>query len=82
MHVVSEFQVLSERETLVHGHVTVDFEGHVGDGRSGKRIGRDEFGDNVEPDLNIGDGLNNSARDEENRRHYHRQNHCPPGLQS
>jgi len=53
MHVMSEFQVLSERETLVHGHVTVDLEGHVGDGRTREGIGRDEFGDYVQPDLDV-----------------------------
>ena len=77
---MSEFQVLSEREPLVHGHVTVDLEGHVGDGFTCESIGGDEFGDNVKSDLDVRDGLDNSARDEEDSRHYHSQNHCPPRL--
>jgi hypothetical protein len=55
LHVMTELEIRGERKSLGHGNVTPGLEHHHGDGTSGKCVSDDEFGNDVETDLLVGD---------------------------
>lgn len=62
-HVMAEFQVSSECDSLGRSDVTDYFEDHVGDGASGQDVAADELVHDLRWDLLVGDGLQHGDRD-------------------
>jgi hypothetical protein len=80
LHVVAKLQVLRIHDTLVHGNITISLEGHHGQWSSWKHVadlvGLDgdrmivhktynELSEDIETNLNVGNGLDHSNRLEE-----------------
>ena len=64
-HVVAEFEVGGEGQSLGHGDVAVGFEEHHGDWPARLHVADDEFRDDVEAELHVCDGLNHADGDHE-----------------
>lgn len=78
LHVVTKLHVLQEEQSLVHGNVTVCLEQHHGHGASRLHVTDDEFGDDVETDLDVGCGLHNTARNKPETADDQRDKESPP----
>lgn len=65
LHVVAEFEVGGELDTLGGGDVAVGDEEHVGDGAAGEDGAADELADEVDTGVLVGDGHDDAVRDEE-----------------
>ena len=63
-HVVIKFEVRSKLETLSHGDVSPSLEQHHTHRTTGKSVTDDKFGNDIETDLLVGDGLDDTDRDD------------------
>jgi len=77
LHVVAKFEVTGESKRLSHGNVTPGLEHHHCDGMSGESITDDQFGDDVQADLLIGDGLDHANGDDVHEGDDEREDECP-----
>ena len=59
---MAKFEVRGEGQSLSHSDITPGFEHHHRDRSSGKTISNDQFGDDIETDLLVGNGLDHSDR--------------------
>ena len=59
-HVMAKFKVRGERQSLSHSDITPGLEHHHSDRSSRKTVTNNQFGDNIEADLLVSDGLNHS----------------------
>lgn len=64
LHVVAELEILSEIEGLRHGDVSVILEHHHGQGPPRHHVADDELGQDVEAQLDVGDGLDETDGNE------------------
>ena len=78
-HVVAELEVGGEGEGLRHGDVAVRLEEHHGDGAAGLHVADDEFGDDVEAELDVGNGLDHANGDHEDEGDEEGDEEGPPG---
>lgn len=69
LHVVTQFKIGSELKSLSHGDISPGFEQHHCYWATGKSITNDELGDDIQPNLLIGNGLNHP-----NRNHVYKSN--------
>lgn len=76
--VVAELEIGCEQESLVLGHVSVALEGDVGDWATWKHVTADELGQNVETDLEVGDGLDDTGWDDHDESDQHGDDDTPP----
>ena len=67
LHVMTEFQATGEVEGLFGHEIAVGLEEHDGDGSSGNDITGNEFGENVEIYLLVGDRVEDAEREDEDR---------------
>ena len=65
LHVVTKLQVGGKCKTLGHGDVSIRLKQHHGDGAARLHITDDELGNDVETELNVGDGLDHTDRNHE-----------------
>ena len=62
LHVVTELEVGREEERLSHSDIAPCLEHHHSDRTARKCVANDEFGDDIQPYLLVGDRLNHSNR--------------------
>lgn len=75
---MSKFEVAHEAESLAHGDIPKCLEDHQSKRAAGLDVAEYEFGQDVETDLVVGDGLNNSNRQREAEGDCYGQQERPP----
>lgn len=63
MHVVAELEILAEVQRLRHDDVSEGLEHHHSDGVAGLNVSDDEFSEDVEAELDVGEGLDDADGD-------------------
>ena len=63
LHVMTQFEVRTEGESLGHGDVTPGLEHHHSDGLAGEQVTDDQLSDDVQTDLLVSDGLDDTNGD-------------------
>lgn len=76
-HVVAELQILSKVQGLSHGNITIILEHHHGNWPARHHITNDEFSQNVETKLDVGDGLDDTDGDNPYNRKQETDNERP-----
>lgn len=79
LDVVTHLQVGGEGERLRHGDVAVRLEHHHREGPPGLHVPDDELGDDVEAQLDVGDGLDHADGDAEDAGDDQGDDERPPG---
>ena len=78
LHVVTELQIGSEGQGLDVDNVTVGLEGNVGNGVTRENVTNDVLGDDVQTRLLVGDGLDDTDRQDEEYGNGHGKEDSPP----
>ena len=60
---MAKLKVRSERKSLCHSNVAPGLEHHHSDGLAGEQVTDDQLGDDVQTDLLVSDGLNDTNGD-------------------
>ena len=60
---MTQLEVTRERQGLSHGDVTPGLEHHHSDGLAGEQVTDDQLSDDVQTDLLVSDGLNDTNGD-------------------
>lgn len=76
-HVVTEFEIAGEVESLSHRDITPGFEHHHGDGVARESVSDDKFCDDVETDLLVRDSLNHADGDDVHEGNDEGKHECP-----
>ena len=76
---LTKLHILGEVQTLVHRNVAISLEQHHSHGTTGKHVTNDEFRHDIQPDLNIRRGLDDSNRYHPHESHDQTDEECPPG---
>ena len=63
LHVVANLEIVGELQGLSHGDVTPGLEHHHSDGLAGEQVTDDQLSDDVQTDLLVSDGLNDTNGD-------------------
>jgi len=77
LHVVSKFEVGGELKCLVHRDVSPSLEQHHGERATRNCVADDQFSDNIETDLLVGDSLDHTDGDDINERNHETQHETP-----
>ena len=64
LHVVAKLEIRGELQSLSHRDVTPSLEHHHRDRMTRESVANDELGNNVEPDLLVGDSLDDADGDD------------------
>lgn len=63
LHIMAEFEILGEVQSLRHDQVSVVLKHHHGERAAGDHVADDVLGEDVQAELEIGDGLHDTDRD-------------------
>ena len=77
LHVMAELKILSKIESLGHADVPIVLEHHHGEGASRNHVTNNKLCQHVEAELDIGNGLDKTNRDQPNDGKKHANHKCP-----